>query len=192
MAEATIKVNLDASLAGKSLNQLNKELDEMNKELKDLELGSKEFNDTSKKIKKTNDALDEFNKSLKETDDEVKDLSLIDKFAEAPGVLGAVTQSVQGLGVGFKALLANPVGLLLTAIAVAGKAIYDAFADTEEGANQLSEAFAFMEGLLVPLKLILVEIGKALFSLFTDPQKALEDFGNSIQTYFIDVFNTAL
>ena len=192
MADATIKVNLDASLAGKSLNQLNKELDEMNKELKDLQIGSKEFNDTAKKINKTNKELDEFNKSLKETDDEAKNMSLIDKFSEAPGILGDVTQSVQGLGVGFKALLANPVGLILTAIAVAGKAIYDAFSSTEEGANQLSEAFAFMEGLLIPLKQVLVSVGQVLFDLFTNPKQALIDFGDTLQTYFIDLFNTAL
>lgn len=193
MAEkATIKINLDASLAGKSLNKINKELDEMNKELKTLEVGSKEFIDTSKKINKTTKSLDEFNQALKETDDEVKDMSLIDKFADAPGVLGAVTQSVQGLGEGFKALLANPIGILLTVIAVAGKAIYDAFASTEEGANALSEAFAFMEGLLNPLKQILISIGEFLYSLFTDPLESLLNFSDAIQTYVIDLFDTVL
>ena len=193
MAEkATIKINLDASLAGKSLNKINKELDEMNKELKTLEVGSKEFIDTSKKINKTTKSLDQFNQALKETDDEVKGMSLIDKFAEAPGVLGAVTQSVQGLGVGFKALLANPIGLLLTVVAAAGTAIYEAFGSTEEGADSLSESFAFMEGLLNPLKQVLISIGEFLYSLFTDPQEAITNFSDSIQTYVIDVFDTVM
>ena len=89
------------------------------------------------------------------------------------------------LGKAFKALLANPVVLVVGAIVAGLTALYKAFTRTEEGSNKMAIAFAYLEGLMIPLIKGAEELAKGFYNLFTEPQKAIEDFGKSLQKWVI-------
>jgi hypothetical protein len=94
-----------------------------------------------------------------------------------PGVLGNAANGVRGLGGQFKALLANPVVLFLSAIVAAGTALFQAFRKTERGANLMAKASGALQGILSALVGIVDQLLTKLISAFEDPKQALKDFG---------------
>lgn len=84
-----------------------------------------------------------------------------------PGPLGAAEGGVKSLSVAFKALLANPVGLILTAIVAVLTLLYKSFTNTFEGANKVEQVFAGIKATATSLFENLDKIGSALSKLFT-------------------------
>ena len=67
---------------------------------------------------------------------------LKDSIGSLPGPLGQAGEGVGKLGGAFKALLANPVGLVILAIVAALAALYKAFTNSFEGGQKMEQVFA--------------------------------------------------
>jgi hypothetical protein len=159
------------------INTLNKSVKDLENELNNTELGSEQFKDLQKELKKSKGALDEAKNSGQ---------SFSEQLASIPGPIGGVVQGIKGMGTAFKVLLANPVALFLTAIVTALTALYKAFASTREGSKQLAQATAALGAIMDVFRDVLVEVTKALIKVFSDPKKALEDFGNLLKENIVN------
>lgn len=117
-----------------------------------------------------------------EVDGAVKNLELVEKASDdvkeagaglekqmdaIPGPLGKVQQGVKGLSKAFKALLANPIVLILAAIVAGLVALAKAFSKTQEGADKFANV---MEGIKAVIDVVVeraAKLFKALGKIFT-------------------------
>lgn len=109
-------------------------------ERKKLNLDTKEG---QVRLKEINAELDVNNKRIKESSDQLKQQKLnVGNYQSAleglPGPLGQAAQGVGNLGQQFKALLANPIVLLIAAITAALYGLFKAFTSTDSGANKFA------------------------------------------------------
>lgn len=95
---------------------------------------------TTTDTEELSDATDDLNDNLDKSKTGSK--SFGKALGEAPGPVGKVTQGIKGLGVALKALLANPVVLVITAIVAALTALFKAFTSTKEGAEAFDRVLA--------------------------------------------------
>ena len=73
------------------------------------------------------------------------------KFEELPGPIGAMSSSVMGLGKAMLALVANPIGLFLTAIVGIFLALKSALTKTEAGMDALARLTSIFGAMLNPI-----------------------------------------
>lgn len=105
------------------------------------------------------------------------------KFSSGiPDVIGGV----KNLGNSFKALLANPVVLVLAAIVGTLKLLFDAFKKTQGGADSLNNISAALGAGLEALVGILSKLAEFLVFAFTSPKQALLDLGKAIKENIIN------
>ena len=169
--EVLIDVKVDTKQAQKSLKQLEKSIEGVSES-------------TEKDVKELNTSVSSMTDSFSEGISEIGD-----SFGALGAPLASAKAGVASLGKGFRALLANPVVLIVAAIVAGITALYKAFTRTEEGANKMAVAFAYLEGLLIPLIKGAEALANGLYNLFTEPQKAMEDFANSFKSFVLDKFN---
>jgi hypothetical protein len=110
-------------------------------------------------------ALEEVTKSSFSVSGSLTDMG--EKFSQIPGPIGQVASSVKGLGQAFKILIANPVGLILAAIALVLTGLYKAFTSTKAGAEQLEQVFAGLGALVDILRDRFLKYVGAIKSLLT-------------------------
>jgi hypothetical protein len=97
-------------------------------------------------------------------------------LGDVPGPLGKVQQGVRGLSKAFKALLANPIVLILAAIVAALAALFKAFTKTQAGADKMKEVFSAISATIEVLTERAAKLFKALGKLFKgDFKGAAED-----------------
>ena len=73
------------------------------------------------------------------------------KFEELPGPIGAMSNSVMGLGKSMLALVANPIGLFLTAIVGIFLALKSALTKTEAGMDAMARLTSIFGAILNPI-----------------------------------------
>ena len=134
-------------------NTLKKSVGDLEKELQNTDFGSEQFRDLEKELKKSKGALKEAEQST---------MSLGQKFATIPGPIGAVSQSVMGLGTAFKALIANPIGAVIAALGLIFITLYKALTSTEKGMFALNKVTSAFTGLLSPLITLLQEVSMVI------------------------------
>ena len=134
-------------------NTLKKSVGDLEKELQNTDFGSEQFRDLEKELKKSKGALKEAEQST---------MSLGQKFAAIPGPIGAVSQSVMGLGTAFKALIANPIGAVIAALGIIFMGLYKALTSTEKGMFALNKVMGALSGLLTPIITLLQEVSMVL------------------------------
>ena len=134
-------------------NTLKKSVGDLEKELQNTDFGSEQFRDLEKELKKSKGALKEAEQST---------MSLGQKFAAIPGPIGAVSQSVMGLGTAFKALIANPIGAVIAALGLIFMGLYKALTSTEKGMFALNKVMGAVSGLLTPIITLLQEVSMVL------------------------------
>lgn len=104
----------------------------------------------------------------KASDDVTQSGAALEKQMDAiPGPLGKVQQGVKGLQKAFKALLANPIVLILAAIVAGLAALAKAFGKTQEGADKFKN---IMEGVQAVIDVVVeraAKLFKALGKIFT-------------------------
>lgn len=151
-------VDESGNVVDKAVNNI-KELDEgvsgLQKKLNETSLGSKEFQELEKNLKTAKGALDDAKGST---------MSLGEKFSSIPGPIGQVSQSVQGLGTAFKALIMNPVGAVIAAIAAVFIGLYKALTSTEEGVFKLNKVMGALSGVIDPV----IRLAQNLANIFID------------------------
>lgn len=147
MADAKIiaaSLTVDSDQAVKNVLKLKGTVEDLKKALKSAKDGSDEQVAAFKKLKSAEEDLAKANKQLNESNKETTGHfgKLKEGIGSLPGAAGAAGKGVEGLDGQFKKLLANPVGLVLTAIVLALTLLYKAFTNTFAGAQKVEEVFA--------------------------------------------------
>lgn len=114
---------------------------------------------------------DKTTKGLKEVEtsmDKVggKTAGLSKGLGELPGPLGKAKQGVGALSKAFKALLANPIVLLIAGIVAGLAALFKAFTKTQAGADKMKEATAALSAVLEVITERAARLFKALGQIF--------------------------
>lgn len=141
-----------------NMKSLTESVSSLEKELETAEFGSDKFNQLTKALKDNKGALDQAKNST---------MSLGEKFSSIPGPIGQVAQGVKGLGTAFKALIANPVGLVIAAIALALTTLYKAFTSTKAGAEKMERVMAAVSAAMDVLRDRVVKVGGAIVKFFS-------------------------
>lgn len=101
---------------------------------------------------------------------------LKEQISAVPGPLGQAGEGVGKLNTAFKALLANPIVLILSAIVAVLVLIYKAFVNTFEGGEKVEQVFAGIKAVGQSLLDNLEKIGSAIIKLFAfDFSGAIKD-----------------
>lgn len=181
----------------------SKRLNDLRNDYKDAALIYGETSDEAEKLKKETNELSE---ALKRIDKNVgqgnRDVGLYSDALEEAGLNSStfaaqtevVAEGLQGVGgagsnavggvksfaASLKALLANPIVLLLAAIAGALKLLFDGFQKTAIGAKFFAQAGALVDGVLVTISTLAKELAEVITPLFDDPLGSIKEFGNFI------------
>ena len=165
------------------LNQMSEATRKATKEGKELE---KNTNDIFQEMKALQEAT---GKHVLSVGDYEKGTSkLLSRLEQMPGALGNSANGVRGLGVQFKALLANPIVLLIATLVGGITALFAAFQKTERGANFMAKATGALQGIMSGLIGIVDRLVTGLIAVFEDPQQALKDFGNFLISQVVNRF----
>lgn len=163
--------------AAGSYNALSKEMSELKKQFKAT-------NDESER-QKIGEKINDINDKLKEMDESIGVYSrnvgnyasaftsglknLSESFKALNNPMALAKKGVLALNGAFKALKANPIGAIITAIVVAVKALSAAFKSNEEASNKLKVAFSAFEPVINLIKNALGKvvniIGDALIAI---------------------------
>ena len=166
-----------------SISNLNKKLKTLQDELDETEIGTDAFEKLQEEIKGVEGELENAKKGQQ---------SFGDELSNAPGIVGQVSKSVKGLNVAFKALLANPIILVITGIVAAVTALFKAFTSTKEGGEALDRVMAGLSAVFDVFRDVLVTVGEKLLAVFTDPKQALIDFATLIKDNIVNRFEGLL
>lgn len=167
-------------------------------------IGAQIVVDTSK----ANPGVKELNKNLKETRTELKSTgtaasgaskelggmggsfaNIKSQLSSLPGPLGSASSGVSGLSSAFKALLANPVGLVIVAIVGALTLLYKAFTNTFAGAQKVEQVFAGLKAAAQALLDNFFKIAGAIGKIFTfDFSGAIDDI-NEVTDSVVGAYN---
>lgn len=143
-----------------SFADLSSSVKSLEGELEKSKFGSDKWNQLNEGITKNKTALQDATKKSEAF--ALSQQSLGERLSAIPGPVGQVAQGVKGLGTAFKALIANPIGAVLAAIAAVFVGLYKAINSTEEGAFKFKEALAALSGILDPVIKLAGELGKVL------------------------------
>ena len=146
--------------AAGSYNALSKEMSELKKQFKAT-------NDESER-QKIGEKINDINDKLKEMDESIGVYSrnvgnyasaftgglknLSESFKALNNPMALAKKGVLALNGAFKALIANPIGAVITAIVVTVKALVAAFKSNEEASNKLKVAFSAFEPVINAVK----------------------------------------
>lgn len=145
--KTVIAATVEVKVVGKeSITGLNKEVKEVTSNLKD----------TSETAKKTSKDIDNSTGSFSKLKGQIGTL---------PGPLGQAQEGVGKLGTAFKALIANPIGLVILAIVAALALLYKAFTNSFEGAQKLEQVFAGVKAVVQSLIDNITKVAGAIVKL---------------------------
>ena len=183
--EVILKVKVEgADGSVKEVTKVAKSLDDYREAVRQAEEEMNKADFGSDAFKKASQTLKDYKGELENA--EQSQMSFTERLAEAPGLVGTVGKSIQGLGSAFKALAANPLLAALTLIIGALTAVFKAFTSTKEGAETLQRITAGLGAAFDVLRDLIVKVSKPLLKLFTDPKQALIDFGNLIKDQIVN------
>lgn len=115
--------------------------------------------------------------------------SLVDQLSDVPGAAGQAGQGVKDLSGNIKALLRNPVVLVISAIVAALAALSKAFLRSEEGAKLLDKATAVFNATMSTLTELSVKAVEAVRELFSGGlRNAVTEIGTAIKDNIINRF----
>jgi hypothetical protein len=194
----------------KELRETNKNIDQLNSANKatagsneqlraQLSILTKEYNGLSEAERENGARGQELNAQINQTTDTLKENEegigdnrrSVGDYGKALGQtpFGSFIGGIKSMGAAF---LANPIGLIVTAIVLALKALFEAFKSTEEGEDKVAKAtaiigtiFSKLFDVLEPLAGFLVDVLGAAFDFIIDQvnkaadgiEAALEFFG---------------
>lgn len=166
------KVTVDTSGATPPVNELNKSLATTNTALKTVGTTSKQTTD-----------------AVKETGSNFQNLH--EQISQVPGPLGAASDGVSKLSDAFKAMLANPVVLVITAIVGALAFLYKSFTNTAEGGEKMEATFAGIKAAASAVLDAIFNLGGAIIKFFSGDFKGAFDQAKGAITGVVDAVTDA-
>lgn len=192
----TGKTSLNVGNYTKTVGSARLEQKKLNAELKQAEKEYKNLMETvgttgaelaaqREKVEGLKTSIDDLGEITGKTSDELNS-GLISNLENVGGAAGSAVSGVKGLGQSFKALLANPVVLILTLIVGGLIALGKAFGRSERGAELMTKATAVFNAVLSNLTQLAVAVYDALESAFSDPQQSLKDIGKLLKENLVN------
>lgn len=167
---ATVQVDSSSvKEASKSTAELKANIKDLQKQFDAQKVGSAEQVEAYKKLKTAQDDLAQSTKNVAEAAESggVHFGELREKISGMGGPLGEASEGVGKLNLSFKALLANPVVLVITAIVGALALLYKAFTNTFEGAEKVEQIFAGIKAAAQALLDNLGHVASAIAKVFS-------------------------
>ena len=193
----------------KELRETNKSIDQLNTANKStagsneqlraqLSVLTKEYNGLSQAERENGARGKELNSQINQTTDTLKENEegigdnrrSVGDYGKALGgtPFGSFIGGIKSMGAAF---LANPIGLIVTAIVLALKALFEAFKSTEEGENKIAKATAIVSTVfsklfdaLEPLASFLVDVLGAAFSfIIKQINKAADELESTLEFF---------
>lgn len=187
LQEETGKHTLSVGDYTKSIRDASKDQKRLVKELKETK---EAFEVANKGAKLGDDVIERYNDRVKELTEQIDNLGsvtgqtskdfedgFIDSLLESEGALGDAAKGVQGLGRSFKALLSNPIILVLATLAGVVITLFNAFTKSEKGAQLIAKVTGVVNAVMSQLVDIAVSVAEAIEWAFSNPQEALKSFG---------------
>jgi len=104
------------------------------------------------------------------------------------GIAGGIKKAVIGMKTFKGALISTGIGALV--VAVGSLVAY--FTQTQRGAEKLEIAMAGLKIGFAKVSDVVASFGESLFNVFTNPMKAIEDFGGALETWVISKIDAVL
>ena len=152
---------------------------------------------TKLRVQETKQEQSKANKVLKEAEKNQADfagvLGLVDK--QTGGAISSMkgfTKSIKGATKGFKLMKIAWMATGLGALVVLITSITGAFTRSEEGQEKWARGMAMIGAVVNQVLDVLADLGTAIINVFTNPGKALEDFGKKIKTMVTDKISALL
>jgi len=126
---------------------------------------------------------DEANKAAESTD------KVNDSIKETGEAAAGSKSGLSGMLDGLKAIVMNPIGLVLVALVGAVKFVTSALSGSEEASNKLSQGFAYLGGFIQPLKDAVVFAFNKIAEAVSSPGDAFDSMVEGIEkgvSYFND------
>jgi len=144
-------------------------------------------------VKKVVNSVKDAQKAMQGLGDETKKTSeegtalgmLKGKFS---GIIGPLKGVVAGMKTLKGAIISTGIGALVVILG----SLVSYFTTSEEGSKKLAIAMEAMGIIVGKITEAAANLGKNLFDMFSNPKKALEDFGSSIKNFVVDKFNALL
>ena len=156
-----LKVTTNASNATKVLSEIKNGI-------KDAKVEANSLSDKLKQVGGNSNALDALKKGAMEL---------------IPGLKGA-TEAGNGLLLKMWQLVANPIGLIITAIVVSLKFLYEAFQNSVAGGKELKAIFAALDGVFTQVKDAVFGLGRAFIDLVEAGYKFITlDFKGGMEAF---------
>ena len=114
-----------------------------------LKSGLKEIPRETIGLKKASKEVKDFEKSIEKSNSATSDMT--NALDQIPGATGQATNSIKSMSASLKALLANPVVLVIAGIVGVLATLYKSFTKTEEGGNKMNKLFTLIGGLVSSL-----------------------------------------
>lgn len=178
---ASLTVNTDDAV--KNYLKLKGTVADLKKEFSNAKAGSDEQLAALKKLKAAEEDLAKSGKQLADANKEnTGHFSKIKQgISELPGATGAAGKGVSALNTQFKALLANPIVLIIALIVGALTLLYKAFTSTAGGADKMEQIFAGVGAVIDVIRDRILKVGEAIKKFFSgDFKGALEDARASV------------
>lgn len=141
-----------------TMAELEQSVKDVEEALKTAPMGSKQWQDLNTQLGNSKKAMDNAKQST---------MSFGEQLENIPGPIGGVIQGAKGLLTVFKALIANPIGLVITAIVVALTGLYKAFASTKKGAEMIDRVMTGIGAAMDVLRDRVVKVGSAIVKFFS-------------------------
>lgn len=158
------------------LNETKKLQAEAAKGSKQSEAALKQYNEEVKSLTKQIDNLGTVTGKTSEDFEE----GFIDSLSSMEGAAGQAGQGIKGLGQTFKALLANPVVLVIAAIVAGLSLLFSAFQKSAKGSELLSKGAALLDGAMSLVVGLVDTLIIGFENLFNDPIGSIKEFGQAI------------
>lgn len=173
---ANLTVNSDEAV--KNVLKLKGTVADLKKEFKNAKDGSDEQLAALKKLKAAEEDLTKAQKNLNQ--EQEKSSGHFSKIkagiSELPGATGAAGKGVSALSAQFKALLANPIVLIIAAIVTALTLLYKAFTSTGAGADKMEQIFSGLGAVIDVIRDRVLKVAGAIAKFFSgDFKGALQD-----------------
>jgi predicted nucleic acid-binding Zn-ribbon protein len=169
---------------------LNKQITKQSKATKE---GREEFNKLEKELGEVNKAINEQRKSFNDYTKNIGNYpeaasgaiisidQLGDGLEKVGGASATAVGGIKSIGGAFKALLANPIVLLIATIVTGLKFLFDAFKKSASGSRLLGKASAALRGIFALVTRAADKLGKFLEKVWDDPKKAVQSLGDEIE-----------
>lgn len=147
------KKKIEELTAGMDINEMSmKQLRQRASELK-MQLNATSASANPKEFQALQKDLEKVNTRMFDVQNQGK--GLVQQFASMNNPVGSAAKSVLGFGQALKALIANPVGIIIMAVAAAFMALKKAITSSEENMNKFQQLLAPLKVLFDALMLVI-------------------------------------